>query len=317
MYVLLFGVSGAILVTIFVGAIVVTLWNYKKVKIRANTIIDRARKNYQVKNMKKCPKCGAEASNEALFCGICGAKLVEAPPPPAIPRTCPSCGAEIKPEMVYCPICGQRIMVKKTCPSCGHENLPDAKFCRKCGSQLDVEAKPLEKPVPTPVAPPAAPEERRKRPAGLTILAILYGVVGPLSALYNISVTSENLGVLQFLLRVGLQPGLNETQVFSLLGLAVLTPLIGTVTGVLQFSTAYGFWRGRSWARMLAIVFIVMAMATNGLALFYVFALEKILQTSLGSAPGILIGSIIHAAIVLPYLTRPHVKAYLGARAAP
>jgi len=68
---------------------------------------------------------------------------------------------------------------------------------------------------------------------------------------------------------------------------------------------------------MLAIVFIVMAMATNGLDLFTILALEKILQTSVGSNPGILIGTIIHAAIVLPYLTRPHVKAYLGARAAP
>lgn len=85
-----------------------------------------------------------------------------APPPPppaypltasqAIPQACPNCGAEIKPDMVYCPRCGQRIMVKRICPSCDYENPINAKFCTKCGSQLEIEAKPLEKPVPTPVA---------------------------------------------------------------------------------------------------------------------------------------------------------------------
>lgn len=107
--------------------------------------------------MKKCPKCGAETSDKALFCGICGVKLVEAPTPPAVLQTCPSCGAEIKPGIVYCPKCGKRISVKKTCPSCGSENPLHAKFCTKCGTQLEIEAKPLEKPVLTPVAPPAPP----------------------------------------------------------------------------------------------------------------------------------------------------------------
>ncbi|MCK4474748.1 50S ribosomal protein L32, partial [Candidatus Bathyarchaeota archaeon] len=82
-----------------------------------------------------------------------------APPPPAIPQTCPSCGAEITPELVYCPTCGQRIIVKRTCPSCGYENPADAKFCAKCGSQLEIEAKPLEKPAPTPAALPLPGEE--------------------------------------------------------------------------------------------------------------------------------------------------------------
>lgn len=80
-------------------------------------------------------------------------------PSPAIPQTCPSCGAEITPEVVYCPTCGQRIMVKRTCPSCGYENPADAKFCAKCGSQLEIEAKPLEKPAPTPAALPPPGEE--------------------------------------------------------------------------------------------------------------------------------------------------------------
>jgi len=80
-------------------------------------------------------------------------------PSPAIPQTCPSCGAEITPEVVYCPTCGQRIIVKRTCPSCGYENPADAKFCAKCGSQLEIEAKPLEKPAPTPAALPLPGEE--------------------------------------------------------------------------------------------------------------------------------------------------------------
>ncbi len=113
----------------------------------------------KVKNLRKCPKCGAEASDEALFCGICRAKFVEAPPPPAIAQTCSSCGAGIEPYMVYCTKCGQRITVKRICPSCGYENPIHAKFCTKCGSQLQIEAKQLEKPVPTPVALPPTVEK--------------------------------------------------------------------------------------------------------------------------------------------------------------
>jgi len=139
--------------------------------------------------MKKCPKCGAEASDKALFCRKCGAKLVKAPPPPAIPQTCPSCGAEVKPGMVYCPKCGQRIKVKKTCPSCGFENPLYAKFCAKCGSQLEIEAKPLEKPVPTPAAPPAPPVVSVRWPTKVIaslVISVICMVIGWFSVLWLI-----------------------------------------------------------------------------------------------------------------------------------
>lgn len=57
---------------------------------------------------KKCPKCGADVENEALFCGECGYRF-EAQKNNSQPNTvqrCPVCGADIESDSSFCGECG-------------------------------------------------------------------------------------------------------------------------------------------------------------------------------------------------------------------
>jgi hypothetical protein len=109
----------------------------------------------------KCPLCGTENLDGALFCDECGASLTEvsaqpsaeaAPAEAAPPETAP----ETAPAEVAPPVVGAL-----KCPSCGHENPPDARYCENCGAALAAPAS-VPTPAPTgveapPVAPPIAP----------------------------------------------------------------------------------------------------------------------------------------------------------------
>lgn len=127
----------------------------------------------------KCPQCGTENLDGALFCDECGASLTEvsaqpseaAPtevaPPEAAPEATPAEVAppEATPEVAPAEVAPHVVGALK-CSSCGHENPPDARFCENCGATLTVPAgaptPPIEAPsveappVPPPVAVPAA-----------------------------------------------------------------------------------------------------------------------------------------------------------------
>lgn len=116
--------------------------------------------------MVKCPQCGTENLDGALFCDECGASLTEATAAPEAASTmeaAPPAEAPKAPpaEAPATPEAAPAVAALK-CPSCGHENPPDARFCESCGAALTVpastEAPPVEAPpveVP-PVAPPVA-----------------------------------------------------------------------------------------------------------------------------------------------------------------
>jgi len=84
----------------------------------------------------KCPHCGTENLDGALFCDECGASLTEvsaqpsaeAAPAEAAP---PETASEAAPAEVAPPVVGAL-----KCPSCGHENPPDARYCESCGAPL-------------------------------------------------------------------------------------------------------------------------------------------------------------------------------------
>lgn len=94
----------------------------------------------------KCPQCGTENLDGALFCDECGASLAQssvAEPSAAPEGTPPAAPAEASaPTPAAPPAVG---VVK--CPSCQHENPADARFCENCGAAL----------APPPPVPEGAP----------------------------------------------------------------------------------------------------------------------------------------------------------------
>ncbi len=83
------------------------------------------------------------------------------------------------------------------------------------------------------------------------------------------------------------------------------------IVGVLGLATAFGLWRGRNWAwliaRLWASVCIVAGLVGAGLSLLSDTLTSEILGVVIGSA-----GTAIVAAVVLWYLYQPHVKAAFG-----
>ena len=55
-----------------------------------------------------CPRCGQLLRTGVRFCGRCGAKLEEVPPPPEEPR-CPQCQAPVRPGARFCGTCGHAL----------------------------------------------------------------------------------------------------------------------------------------------------------------------------------------------------------------
>ncbi len=73
------------------------------------------------------------------------------------------------------------------------------------------------------------------------------------------------------------------------------------VIGLVNLVTAYGLWKGASWAWWIYLIL---------LALGIVSSLFMLPQGGVGMTQGI-IGIIING-IIIYYITRPHVKEYFG-----
>lgn len=59
---------------------------------------------------------------------------------------CPKCGMEVKEDAIFCKYCGASLVSKKPiCPKCGKENDEDAKFCENCGTPLVTSITPETK----------------------------------------------------------------------------------------------------------------------------------------------------------------------------
>ncbi|MBQ9245001.1 AAA family ATPase [bacterium] len=73
-----------------------------------------------------CPKCGAELSDNANRCSICGIK---------VNIRCPECNTVNPFGTKFCKNCGFDFLIQ--CPVCGSTNIYLSKECRKCHSLLD------------------------------------------------------------------------------------------------------------------------------------------------------------------------------------
>lgn len=62
----------------------------------------------RIKNVKRCPKCGRECSQDSVFCAGCGTQL---PQEEKIinGNHCTKCGIELAPDDAFCFNCGAKI----------------------------------------------------------------------------------------------------------------------------------------------------------------------------------------------------------------
>ncbi|MFN3423034.1 MAG: zinc-ribbon domain-containing protein, partial [Armatimonadota bacterium] len=125
----------------------------------------------------KCPQCGTENLDGALFCDECGASLTE------VTSAQPEVSEEVQPEELVPTEVAQPeaapaevappVVGALKCPSCGHENPPDARFCENCGADLTALAG-APTPTPAPVeAPPVAPP-----PVAVPVAALVIAETG-------------------------------------------------------------------------------------------------------------------------------------------
>jgi uncharacterized membrane protein (DUF2068 family) len=161
----------------------------------------------------------------------------------------------------------------------------------------------------------------RHRPTGVTILGVLFVIAGAFTLLGGIAtlvaipfVANVNPNVIgnNELQLNGQQPLLTPSEqtaalaqgsgsILTVLG-AVLIPL-----GIASLVVAYGLFKGKSWAWLVAVVLSTIGVVVNVISL---------VTANMGAITGALVGIAINA-IVLYYLSRRNVRQYFGKVATP
>ena len=139
--------------------------------------------------------------------------------------------------------------------------------------------------------------EIKKRPIGVTVIAILIIIGGILLLLAGIAgVVVGSLSISQII-------GLG----FVIIGAIILAVGIGYLV------VSYGLLKGKRWSWTITVVllFIGIAIDVASIIIFGYFTFDtdtsSFLTTNSGSIAGIII-----SVIILYYLYRPHVKSYFG-----
>ena len=127
-------------------------------------IKDFKRQIQELKDVRRCEKCGAEVPDGAAFCSSCGATMPRAQvSEPADCVKCENCGAYVKKGMRFCTFCGKPMeavaapaakepevadapaaketeaadpAAEKLCPNCGAKVDGEVSFCTECGEKL-------------------------------------------------------------------------------------------------------------------------------------------------------------------------------------
>jgi hypothetical protein len=139
--------------------------------------------------------------------------------------------------------------------------------------------------------------EIKKRPTGVTVIAVLVIIGGILLLLAGIAgVVVGSLSISQII-------GLG----FVIIGAIILAVGIGYLV------VSYGLLKGKRWSWTITVIllFIGIAIDVASIIIFGSFAINmdtsSFLTTNSGSIAGIII-----SVIILYYLYRPHVKSYFG-----
>ena len=109
----------------------------------------------RLKKLKTCPACGAEVSELALVCEVCGmqfgnATQYEQPEPVSGEgKPCPHCGKRIEEGDMFCIHCGEAVPTEPNekeaepqkqaacCKKCGEPLIEGNLFCGKCGTRQE------------------------------------------------------------------------------------------------------------------------------------------------------------------------------------
>ena len=139
--------------------------------------------------------------------------------------------------------------------------------------------------------------EIKKRPTGVTIIAILIIIGGILLLLAGIAGVA--VGSLSISEIIGLG--------FVIIGAIILAVGIGYLV------VSYGLLKGKKWSWTITVILLYIGIAINvvSIIIFGYFTFDtdtsSFLTTNSGSIAGIII-----SVIILYYLYRPHVKSYFG-----
>jgi hypothetical protein len=139
--------------------------------------------------------------------------------------------------------------------------------------------------------------EIKKRPTGVTVIAVLVIIGGILLLLAGIAgVVVGSLSISQII-------GLG----FVIIGAIILAVGIGYLV------VSYGLLKGKRWSWTITVIllFIGIAIDVASIIIFGYFTFDTDTSSFLTSNSGSIAGIII-SVIILYYLYRPHVKSYFG-----
>ena len=138
--------------------------------------------------------------------------------------------------------------------------------------------------------------EIKKRPTGVTIIAILIIIGGILLLLAGIGGVAVGSLFISQIIGLG----------FVIIGAIILAVGIGYLV------VSYGLLKGKIWAWTITVVLLFIGIAINVVSIIFgSFAINMDISTFLTVNSGNIAGIII-SVIILYYLYRPHVKSYFG-----
>ncbi len=159
-------------------------------------------------------------------------------------------------------------------------------------------------PITTAPPPPyVGPPPPRYRPIGVTILAILEIIVGIFLVIAAVGV----LVLAGYISSVSIPPEIDQNLPQWFIDFAPTALAIGGIVvliiGLISFFVAWGFLKGRNWARMVAIILLVISVL---ISIFNAIAAAIFTTGALFS----LIVAIIIPVLLIWYLTTAKVKAW-------
>lgn len=138
--------------------------------------------------------------------------------------------------------------------------------------------------------------EIKKRPTGVTVIAILVIIDGILLLLAGIEAVAVGSLFISQITGLG----------FVIIGAIILAVGIGYLV------VSYGLLKGKKWAWTITVVLLFIGMAIDVASIIFgSFAINMDISTFLSANSGS-IASIIISVIILYYLYRPHIKSYFG-----